>query len=217
MKLLVRYGKQGRMTFASHRDFARVFERALRRAAVPMAFSSGFTPHPRISYINPAPTGVASEAEYLIIALSQLQDPANVRIRLAAAIPQGFPILDVTDQVDAVAFEASEWEIRLPSADPVPLSEAVAHFLAAREAMVSRETKNGLRSFDARKPVEALALPEPTRLLLVIRHTEPLVRPDDVLGALGLPPDPALAASIKRLRQSTAADLLDRGASSESP
>ena len=58
-RLRLRYAKTGRARFASHRDFSRAFERALRRAEVPMAYSSGFSPHPRISYANASPTGAA--------------------------------------------------------------------------------------------------------------------------------------------------------------
>ncbi len=74
-RLRIRYAKRGRLRFTSHRDFARAFERALRRAQVPMAYSAGFTPHPKVSYANAAPTGVASEAEYLEIGLAEVRDP----------------------------------------------------------------------------------------------------------------------------------------------
>src|SRR6202051_1833453 len=77
-----RYAKRGRLRFTSHRDFARAFERALRRANVPMAYSAGFTPHPKISYIGAAPTGVASEAEYLEISLTAGCAVAGLRARL---------------------------------------------------------------------------------------------------------------------------------------
>ena len=62
-RLRLRYAKRGRLRFSSTRDFQRALERALRRADVPMAFTAGFHPHPRISYANAAPTGTASEAE----------------------------------------------------------------------------------------------------------------------------------------------------------
>ena len=81
-RLRVRYAKRGRARFTSHRDFGRAFERALRRAGVPMAYSSGFSPHPRISYANASPTGAASEAEYLEIGLASACDPDKVRVRL---------------------------------------------------------------------------------------------------------------------------------------
>ena len=56
----MRYAKRGRARFASHRDIGRALERALRRAGVPMAFTSGFLPHPRISYAGASPTGAAT-------------------------------------------------------------------------------------------------------------------------------------------------------------
>ena len=68
--LVVRYAKRGKMRFASHRDVARAFERGVRKAGLPIAYSAGFTPHPKISYAGGAPTGVASEAEYLSLALT---------------------------------------------------------------------------------------------------------------------------------------------------
>ncbi len=76
-KLRLRYAKRGRLRFTSHRDIARAFERALRRAHVPMAYSQGFNPHPKISWIGAAPTGVASEAEYVEIQLVEAAEPAD--------------------------------------------------------------------------------------------------------------------------------------------
>ena len=81
-RLRIRYAKRGRLRFTSHRDFSRAFERAVFRARIPMAYSSGFNPHPRISYAGAAPTGSASEAEYLEIALAQVVDPADVHAEL---------------------------------------------------------------------------------------------------------------------------------------
>ena len=91
-RLRLRYAKTGRARFASHRDFSRAFERALRRAEVPMAYSSGFSPHPRISYANASPTGAATEAEYLEIGLADVRDAEEIRAALNAALPDGFAI-----------------------------------------------------------------------------------------------------------------------------
>ena len=92
-RLRVKYAKRGRARFSSHRDFGRAFERALRRAGVPMAYSSGFSPHPRISYANASPTGAASEAEYLELGLAEVCDPAKVRAALDAA-----PMIRASDE-----------------------------------------------------------------------------------------------------------------------
>ena len=96
--LVVRYAKRGKMRFASHRDVARVFERGVRRAGLPIAYSAGFTPHPKISYAGGAPTGVASEAEYLSLALTSRQAAAQVRERLNATLPDGIDVIAVMDK-----------------------------------------------------------------------------------------------------------------------
>ena len=88
-KLRVRYAKRGRLRFSSTRDFQRALERALRRAGVPMAFSAGFHPHPKVSYANAAPTGTASEAEYFEISVTERVDPESLRVALDEALPAG--------------------------------------------------------------------------------------------------------------------------------
>lgn len=185
-RLRVRYAKRGRARFASHRDFGRAFERALRRAGVPMAFSSGFSPHPRISYANAAPTGAATEAEYLELGLSEVCDPKAIQDALNEAMPQGLLILTVVPAGPGALAErltASRWEIRLPGVDPVALAGAATGLLAAPQLEVERMTKNGLRRFDVRPAVlELTASGEAISLVSAIG--EPLVRPDDVLQAL---------------------------------
>src|SRR5690242_18653045 len=111
-RVRLRYAKRGRLRFTSHRDFARALERALRRAGVPMAYSAGFTPHPKISYVGAAPTGVASEAEYLEIGLAERVEVDRLRAALDAALLDG---LDVVDAVEAAGgslaerMQASAW------------------------------------------------------------------------------------------------------------
>src|SRR4051794_41680702 len=107
-RIRLQYAKRGRLRFASHRDFARAFERSLRRAGIPMAYSAGFHPHPRISYVGAAPTGVASEAEYLEIALAERRDPAELAAALDAALPPGLDILQAGDAADCAARSLAE-------------------------------------------------------------------------------------------------------------
>ena len=76
-------------------------------------------------------------------------------------------------------------EIDLPGVDPDALAAATSALLATEHLEVQRMTKTGLRAFDARGAVEALTLDGPTRLRVVLTHQAPLVRPDDVVQALG--------------------------------
>ncbi|WEH17957.1 TIGR03936 family radical SAM-associated protein [Streptomyces sp. VNUA24] len=226
-RIRLRYTKRGRLRFTSHRDFQRAFERALRRAEVPMAYSAGFTPHPKVSYANAAPTGTGSEAEYLEIALTQARDPEKLRILLDESLPTG---LDIVDAVEARTsgladrLTASVWELRLNGVDPADAARAVEAFTAADLVEVQRRTKNGMRTFDARAAVvdltgrdgrdagagaaDAAPLAGPTDqpcaiLRLVVRHVTPAVRPDDVLSGLRAVADlaPPVPAAVTRLAQ----------------
>ena len=112
----IRYAKRGRLRFSSTRDFQRALERALRRTDVPMAFSAGFHPHPKISYANAAATGTASEAEYVEISVTERLDPGAVREALDAALPVGLDVLEVVEAAPgalADRLQASEWVIAL--------------------------------------------------------------------------------------------------------
>ncbi len=220
-KLRLRYAKRGRLRFSSHRDFQRSFERALRRAGVPMAYSAGFTPHPKVSYAGAAPTGVASEAEYVEIAVVERVEPERVRAALDASLPDGLDVLEVVEAAPgslADRLTASVWEIRLPGVSHPAAKAAASQFLAADEVRVERLTKNGVRAFDARSAVAEISTsgndtasaptagggaPEYAILRVVVRHTTPAVRPDDVLAGLRRVADlaPPSPPAVTRLAQ----------------
>lgn len=207
-RLRIRYAKRGAARFTSHRDFGRALERALRRAEVPMAYSSGFHPHPRVSYANAAPTSAASEAEYLELALAERCDPAKVVEALNESLPKGFVVLDAADAVAqplGELLQASEWRISLAGAPAGVLEGAVERFLAEESLEVERMTKKGVRTFDARAAVERARVVDDETLELRLIHGTPLVRPDDVLSALrGLEPAVPALALMTRLAQGVA-------------
>jgi radical SAM-linked protein len=202
-RLRIRYAKRGRLRFISHRDFARAFERAIRRSGVPIAFSAGFSPHPKVSYAGAAPTGVASEAEYLEIGLATESDPAAVRAALDAALPPGIDILDVVDgstsetKTLAERIEASQWRLWLPEVDEAQARAAVEHLLGQVSAPVERPTKDGTRIVDVRTSILSASVVDGASgakpgemngrcatLEVVVQHSSPAVRPDDILTAL---------------------------------
>ncbi|WP_432831115.1 TIGR03936 family radical SAM-associated protein [Dactylosporangium sp. CA-092794] len=228
-RIRLRYAKRGPLRFTSHRDFARAFERALLRANVPIAYSQGFTPHPKVSYASAAPTGVASEAEYLEIGLRAVVDPADLRLALDAALSPG---LDVLTAVEAPLhgggsladrIDASAWRIELPGVGGHDAEVAVRAFLDAPEVLVERLTKQGRRTFDTRAAVVRFGLAEreevsdsalggvpsevtdiPCAILdLVVRQATPTVRPDDVLSGLRVVADlePPVPPRATRLAQ----------------
>jgi radical SAM-linked protein len=224
-RLRLRFAKRARLRFASHRDVARCFERALRRSAVPMAHSQGFTPHPKISWQGAAPTGSASEAEYVELALTAETDPATLRVRLNAALPRELEVLEAVRAGAgglAERIEASHWSITLPGVSTEVLRGAAQALREAERVGVERLTKRGRRTVDVRAAIVSIetspGVREPTdvdhatarsavgdfarecgRLEVVVREGTPTVRPDDVCSALravvGLAPTSAARAT----------------------
>ncbi|MBK5306621.1 MAG: DUF2344 domain-containing protein [Frankiaceae bacterium] len=194
-RVRLRYTKRGRLRFTSHRDIARAFERALRRAQVPMAYSAGFSPHPKISWVGAAPTGVASEAEYVEIGLAEHRDLAELSKALDDSLPDGIDIVDAVDAPVGTSLpdriEASHWQIRLPGVDQAAVVPAVEAFLAAESIPVERLTKKGMRTLDARAAVVSMRAETGACAILdlVVRHVTPAVRPDDVLSGLRIVAD----------------------------
>ncbi len=212
-RLTIRYAKRGRMRFASHRDVARAIERGVRKAGLPVAYSAGFSPHPKISYAGGAPTGSASEAEYLDISLTSRCEPAEVGRTLSAALPDGIDVIEVVEAPGnwastSARLEASGWEIAWPGVMPDAARAACQAFLAAPSAVVERLTNKGMRRVDARAAVVSVWVDNPDEasspqasaagsrrgetsraapcaiLRIIVRQMTPAVRPEDIVTAL---------------------------------
>ncbi len=235
VRIRVRFAKRGRLRFLSHRDVARSFERAVRRAGVPVAHSHGFSPHPRLSWIGAAPTGTASEAEYVEIGLIRPVEPAALVTVLDAALPDGLDVLAAAvAQGAALAdrIDASRWRIELSGVAPDTLRAAIATLLAETAVVVERVTPSGRRQIDVRAALvsaDVEAAPDPSDvpsstspaqaggcaiLTAVVRQTTPAVRPDDVLGALDVvaglrPPVPPKASRMAQGLLDRRGDLAD--------
>ena len=163
MKLVVRYTKLGKVRFTSHRDAARLWERALRKAELPVAMSQGFTPRPRISFGLALPTGGESWGEYLVIELAAgIEVTADeLRDRLNAALPPGFSVAaaQISDadtpslQEDVVA---CTWQLTLASVTQEEADAAAGRLMAAETLPLERERKGERRVDDIRPAVESV-------------------------------------------------------------
>jgi radical SAM-linked protein len=190
-KLRIRYAKRGPLRFSSHRDFQRALERALRRARVPMAYSAGFSPHPKVSYANSAPTGAASEAEYVEIGVVRRCDPEALRAELDGALPPGLDVIEVVEArtPDLVnRLEASRWRIEVPGVDADELTRAWHRITDAGSVPVQRMMKQGLRTLDLRPALVSGEVvgagPLGAVLELTVANVTPTVRPEEILIAL---------------------------------
>ncbi|RJQ32939.1 MAG: DUF2344 domain-containing protein [Peptococcaceae bacterium] len=162
----IQYSKKGPARYVAHLDLIRVFERAARRAGLPLAFTSGFSPHPKISFAVPLAVGMDSEAEYVDLELSDPLLPLEVAKKLSASLPAGIAIGEVRaapedrpalmTMVDRAIYRV---ESRLSgSLTNRELESAVGDFLAQPEVFVERKTKSGQRKeYDIRPGIFAMS------------------------------------------------------------
>ena len=140
--LRLQWAKRGPVRFISHRDVARVWERASRRARVPLAFSQGFSPHPKVSFGLALPLGWESDAEYVDVTLADPMGADEVATVLNAVLPEGMSVV-----------AAAEIDPSLPSAASTVQWADYLVFLAGPEGEGSpdgdvRSALEALRSMD---------------------------------------------------------------------
>ncbi len=195
-RLRVHFRKGAPVRWLGHLDVARFWERALRRADLPVVYSQGFHPQPRIQFASALPVGFTGRAEVMDIWFSPPQDPATVHARLQAQCPPGFEILEVREvPLNAPSLQsqvkAAVYEVALEKAFlPPDWRERLATFLAAREIWRERERKRKKVRYNLRPLILSLEITgEDEEWVYLHMHvrSEPGAtgRPDEVLAALG--------------------------------
>jgi len=185
--LRVRYAKEGVARFLGHLDTVRTFERVVRRAKVPVAYSQGFHPRPRLSFGPPLPLGMESTAEYIDIHLAEPY-PRDIVVALNRTLPEGFralearPMFGKTPSLNSVISLAT---YRVEFEEPLELEELAARFMEQERVLVQRSAKGKERTVDIRPGVRALS-PDGNRALEMWLSTtgEHSPRPYEVLEVL---------------------------------
>jgi radical SAM-linked protein len=167
MRIRLRFRKLGKIRFTSHRDVARIWERALRRASLPVAYSEGFSPRPKLSFGLALSTGHESVAEYLDVELRDEVDISALSAQLTEQLPVG---IDVTAAAPLAPGAPSlqedvnscSWRIEVPDLDPADAGDLVEAVLAADEIVVTRTRKGREVTDDLRPAVLTLTVTGPT-------------------------------------------------------
>lgn len=204
MVVRVRFAKRGKVRWTSHRDLARMWERALRRAGLPLSYTAGFSPRPRLSFGLALPTGHESVAEYLDVELSEEVALDGLAARLSGCLPAG---VDATATRRVERSEGSlqqevsscSWRLSVHGAGAGRVEEAAVAALGAEALPVSRTRKGRQVTDDLRPSILALGAAGGGNGATVLEAelaTRPRgVRPDELLCALG--PDLELAGAIR--------------------
>ena len=226
MRIRIRYTKHGKVRFTSHRDVARIFQRVLRRAGLPVAYSQGFSPRPKIAFGLALSTGHESEAEYLDIDLDPERiyglEMGDLPARLSNELPEGMAvtaavIIDRRTASLQQAVTSCTWQIDVIDIDANTVAGAVARALAAETLVVTRERK-GKKVVDDLRPsvlsldVEGLIEAEEqegsrVRLLAELATQPRALRVSELLGALD---PPLIEHRVLRLHQWTANETDER-------
>lgn len=178
-KLRLRATKLGKIRFTSHRDLARVWERALRRAELPVASSQGFTPRPRISFGLALPTGAESIAEYVDVDLADdltTEDVAQLPAALTSLLPDGFDVLVAAERPPTggslqEVVTSCTWELWAPMLD-VRHHRDACRLLDAASLPLDRERKGKRSADDVRPLILDLRFPSETHGRLIADNSE---------------------------------------------
>lgn len=204
MRIRIRFAKTSAMRFTGHLDLFRTWERTIRRAGLPLAYSQGFNPHPKMALACALPLGFTSEAEVIDIWLETDGDLSAVQGALEKAAPPGIQI-QALEEVDSrlpalqTVVDTAEYEITLLEACP-KLDERLAALLASETLPRQRRGKD----YDLRPLIESVERLDDdprtgfARMRAVLAAREAATgRPEELLEALGIDP---LAARVHRTK-----------------
>ncbi len=192
MRLRITFAKQGALRYTGHLDLHHIWERTARRAELPLAYSRGFHPQPKLNLAAALPLGFASRCEVLDMRLEQELPLEGLRERIQAAVPSGLQILEVERVEEKLPplqtlVASAEYEITLK--EPLDGSVLEARVRALLEAASLPRERRG-RAYDMRPLIEALESQGGERLhMRLAARPSATGRPEEVLEALGIPAD----------------------------
>jgi radical SAM-linked protein len=163
-RLRIRFSRGEELKFISHLDIMRLWQRALQRAEIPLAYSEGFSPHPRLSLAAPLAVGVTSQAELMDVFCSKWVSPHVFSSALSQQLPAGIEIVQVSSVAPTLPSLQSqvgyaEYEVKLETEKDQPgVEAALASLLAAEQLPWHHERDTGTRNYDLRALIDDLWL-----------------------------------------------------------
>lgn len=159
MKLLLRLEKGEKVKYISHLDMQRLFQRALRRAKLPCAYSQGFNPHMLVSFACALPVGVCSKAEYAEVVLERFIPPTECMARLNEVLPDGVKILNAcepkdTDPTVGSVIALAEYSFMLKDSGSV--QDKLDSMLKKEEILIEKKTKKGFATVNVRNMIHSV-------------------------------------------------------------
>lgn len=191
--MAIRFVIEGDLRFISHHDTMRLFERALSRAQLPVKFSQGFNPRPRLSLPLPRAVGIASAADLLVVDLDEGIEPTDAVERLNSQMPAGLTLVEAWTIADKRPPQPVrvDYELPLPPEHVDAVSEAIHRVMTAATWNIERAGpgRKKAKSIDLRQYLEDASVREGTLRWTVSVTAEGSLRPAELLAAVGLKPE----------------------------
>ena len=201
MRVRITFTKQGALRYTGHLDLHRLWERAMRRANLPITYSQGFHPQPRMSLAAALPLGFSSRCEVLDVRLNDEIPLEDIRVRLKNNLPHDIQVTNiesVDERAPALQTQVVSAQYHVQLTEPVDgsdLKRRVGELLESESLPRERRGK----FYDLRPLIETLAADvESSTLQMTLAAREGATgRPDEVLTALGIEPE---YARVERTR-----------------
>lgn len=201
MRLKIKFAKTEAMRYTSHLDLQRTWERTLRRARLPLAYSQGFNPHPKINLGAALPLGFTSQGEMIEIWLEEQVPLQEIESTLTPVLPPGLQVQDIQETETRfpklqTLIQSTKYAVNL--SQPIPELAARSKELLSKSSIIrQRRVKKKLKDYDLRPLIHELIAKGDNQLHMHLSALPGATgRPDEVLKALEIDP---LSAHIHRL------------------
>lgn len=199
MKVRIKFRKYGVMRFIGHLDVMRFFQKAIRRAEIPIAFTSGYSPHMIMSFAQPLGVGITSDSEYLDIELTEPIASTQAVKQLNAVMVEGIDVVsfrEISSDKKASGMTivaAAEYKVTFPQTfqhaediKPLPenLKNAVQKFLGEEQIMVWKKTKRSEKEVNIKPMIYDMKAEEDSIYLFLATGSEQNLKPDLVMETL---------------------------------
>lgn len=208
MRLAVRFTKGAPVRFVSHLDVQRLFQRAFRRAKLPLAYSQGFNPHPLVSFATALSVGMISMGEYLDVTLTEYMSPESFIDAVSTVLPKGIEIVEAFDMGESrksltSAMRSASYmaEVKFEKSVDADAVKSALNELLSGEIVVMKKTKGGIKPTDIRPMVISVDVCE-------VEGQRAEIKLKGVLSAEGgLNPDMFLKELYNKLGVQASADI----------
>lgn len=205
LEFYARYKKFGRAKYISHLDMVRVFNRVFRRGGIPIAYSEGFNPHPKISFALPLSVFYESECEIMLFSVTEDISETDLFDRFSSVMPEGLEITLVKKgkpEVKKLTYCLYNVYCKLPTA------EELAGFLSLGSLTVPKKTKSGIKDTDIRCDITDIKLEGDHLAMLLSAGSQANLKPDVVILAMNKYITGYNAGDVEYLRKAIYTDTM---------